>query len=61
MKQKKKKPPNESGTNKNTSSPSYHRWERRGSMNKHKKPNLQALAAAVTVLMIVSQMGVKRK
>jgi len=30
-------------------------------MNKHKKPNLQALAAAVTVLMIVSQMGVKRK
>jgi len=30
-------------------------------MNKHKKPNLQALAAAVAVLMIVSQMVVRRK
>lgn len=30
-------------------------------MNKDKKPNPRALAAAVAVLMIVNQMGVKRK
>jgi len=45
---------------KNTSSPSYHRWERRGSV-KRNKPNPRTLAAAVTVLMIASQMEVKRK
>lgn len=29
-------------------------------MNKDKKPNPRTLAAAVTVLMIVSQMGVRK-